>query len=44
MPTLQQTARQTMEIPRMMAHMAGEPGSLQPTHFHTGAIALHFAD
>jgi hypothetical protein len=28
----------------MMAHMAGEPESLQPTHFHTGAIALHFTD
>jgi hypothetical protein len=33
-----------MEIPRMMAHIAGEPESLQPTHFHTGAIALHFTD
>ena len=28
----------------MMAHMAGKPESLQPTHFHTGAIALHFTN
>jgi hypothetical protein len=43
-PSSRPIARQTMEIPRMMAHMAGEPESLQPTHFHTGAIALHFTD